>query len=163
MYDARTIANNLIERGIKRGEAFTPLQIIKLVYFCHAWMLAFHGRPLVRDEQRVLAWKDGPVISDLYYDLKKWGRSPVQNIIRGDRQENLDRDAGKMIDIIFDNYGDYTGSKLWKMAHMEGGPWHQVWHDGGANLWDQKLPSAEIPNSLIEEYYRSLLEENRAR
>ena len=41
-HDARSIANRLIDAGCAAGKPLTPLQIIKLVYFCHV-MLAGEG------------------------------------------------------------------------------------------------------------------------
>jgi len=163
MYNARTIANYFINRGIRDGNPFTPLQIQKLVYFCHAWMLAFDGNPMIRDDQRILAWKNGPVISDLYYDLKKWGRSPVRSPIEGDRAGQVGNDAKWIIEKIYDDYGRYPGSILWDLTHAKGTPWDIVWNErDGKKLWDRKEPSAEIPNDMIERYYRELLDESRS-
>ncbi len=69
MYDARNVANQLIDRSIRDGNSLTPLQIIKLVYFCHSWMLGFHGVPLVT--QRVEAWKKWSRICRYLYSHSK--------------------------------------------------------------------------------------------
>ena len=72
-HDARAVANNLIEMS---GEGpLTPLQIIKLTYICHGWMLGLYGRPLVK--QNVKAWTYGPVIPDVYRALKTYRANPV--------------------------------------------------------------------------------------
>ena len=47
-HDARAVANSLIEKSQEEGNLLTPLQIIKLVYFCHGWMLALYKRPLIK-------------------------------------------------------------------------------------------------------------------
>ena len=56
-HDARDIANEIIRRGEDQGWLFTHLQVQKLVYYCHAWMLGVHGRPLATQE--VTAWRYG--------------------------------------------------------------------------------------------------------
>ncbi|WP_131993555.1 type II toxin-antitoxin system antitoxin SocA domain-containing protein [Dokdonella fugitiva] len=40
------------------------MQLLKLVYLCHAWTLGLLGRPLLREE--VQAWRYGPVFPALY-------------------------------------------------------------------------------------------------
>ena len=51
------VANYLIERALNEDRDVTPLHINKLVYFCHAWMLAIHHRPLLKEP--VEAWPRG--------------------------------------------------------------------------------------------------------
>ena len=73
---ARAVANELIELAKQEGRAFTPLQLLKLVYIAHGWMLGLRQKPLIRD--RIEAWKYGPVIPALYHDLKRYGADFVQ-------------------------------------------------------------------------------------
>ena len=61
---ARAVANEFIHLAKADGRSLTPLQLIKLTYIAHGWMLTLYGRPLIVDE--VEAWKYGPVIPDLY-------------------------------------------------------------------------------------------------
>ena len=70
-HDARSVANSLIEKSIEAGSCLTPLEIIKLVYFCHGWMLGLYRRPLIK--QNVQAWRYGPVVADVYHCLKQHG------------------------------------------------------------------------------------------
>ena len=75
-YSARTVANYLIEAKSKEGGTPpTPMQLLKLVYIAHGWNLAINDRPLIND--RVEAWRYGPVIPKIYQDLKQWGNTPV--------------------------------------------------------------------------------------
>ena len=79
-HDARDVANEIIERGAESHRAFTHLQIQKLVYYCHGWMLGVYGEPMLT--QDVSAWDHGPVIAELYHELKQYGREPVYPIPR---------------------------------------------------------------------------------
>ena len=45
MHDARNVANEFIRRASESGDQFTHLQVQKLVYYAHAWMLGLYGRP----------------------------------------------------------------------------------------------------------------------
>ena len=40
--------NYLWERAREKQQDLTPLQMIKLVYYCHGWQLGIHHEPLIR-------------------------------------------------------------------------------------------------------------------
>lgn len=147
-HDARAIANALIRRGIKRKQPRDPLQVIKLTYLCHGWMLGLYHRPM--STQPVLAWRYGPVIPVVYHEVKRYGRKPVRSLIRW-QDEGFDGLEDDLIEQVFDAYGQFSGIDLSMMTHAEGTPWHQIWHREGKN--------AEIPNPLIEEHFVALLDE----
>jgi len=44
MHSSITIANQLIKLAEAEGKTLTPMQLIKLVYLCHAWMLGLYGQ-----------------------------------------------------------------------------------------------------------------------
>ncbi|MBV9510077.1 MAG: DUF4065 domain-containing protein, partial [Caulobacteraceae bacterium] len=75
MHDSRTVANRFLELARERGQMLTPMQLLKLVYIAHGWMLGLAGRPLIRDE--VQAWQYGPVIPPLYNAVRSYRRDPV--------------------------------------------------------------------------------------
>ena len=147
-HDARAIANALIRRGIKRKQPRDPLQVIKLTYLCHGWMLGLYHRPM--STQPVLAWRYGPAIPVVYHEVKRYGRKPVLSLIRW-QDEGFDGLEDDLIEQVFDAYGQFSGIDLSMMTHAKGTPWHQIWHREGKN--------AEIPNSLIEEHFVALLDE----
>src|SRR5437660_9090573 len=72
---ARRVANEFLRLAEEDDRALTPLQIIKLVYIAHGWMLALYQRPLITD--RIEAWKYGPVIPQLYQDMKVYGAGSI--------------------------------------------------------------------------------------
>ena len=143
--DARAVANILIRLGIKRSKLRDPLQLIKLTYLCHGWMLGLYQRPLLA--QPVEAWKYGPVIPDVYHGLKRYGKKPVKTVqdFPGDDFDDLEDD---LIGEVFDTYSDFTGIQLSQLTHARGTPWHQVWH--------QRRRNSIIPNDLIEEHFSEL-------
>ena len=155
MHDARSVANELISRANETGKSITPLQAIKLTYYCHAWMLAFHDRPLVEDS--VEAWQYGPVISSVYHSLKRYGKGPIDFEI-GVRDEKYDRDERGVIDLIYEHYGELSGLQLSAMTHKPGTPWYQVWTSHGREEWDMWRTNAVIPNSIIMKYYKEVAE-----
>lgn len=146
--DARAIANALIRLGIEKGRPCDPLQVIKLTYLCHGWMLGLYHRPM--SIQPVLAWRYGPVIPAVYHQVKRYGREPVRPLFRWS-DGNFDDQENDVIRQVSDVYGRFSGIDLSMMTHAVGTPWHQVWHREGKN--------AEIPNPLIEEHFVAKLNE----
>ena len=148
-HDAREIANALIEMGISNSNPRGPLQVIKLTYLCHGWMLGLYHRPL--SAQPVEAWRYGPVIPDVYHKLKRYGSTPITKVL-GPQGEEFDEVEHDLLNQIHDRYGPYTGIELSRMTHQAGTPWHQVWSQRGRN--------SIIPNSLIEDYFSELANAN---
>lgn len=145
---AQATANEFIRLAQDDGRAFTPLQLIKLVYIAHGWMLGIHGRPLIRD--RIEAWKYGPVIPSLYHDLKKYGADYVQEElpIFTIPSPSINEEERDLISAIFNAYGRMTGIALSSLTHQPGTPWHDTWNPASLGL--------VIPNDLIAEHYRRL-------
>ena len=89
MKSSRIVASEFIVLARNAGESLTPMQLLKLVYIAHGWMLALHHRPLIKDD--VQAWQYGPVIPSLYNAIRKFRANPVLEV-SGVPNENLDDD-----------------------------------------------------------------------
>lgn len=153
-HDARDVANILILRGVEDDNYLTPLQVVKLVYYCHAWTLVWFDRPLIH--QKIEAWQYGPVIADVYESVKKYGRDPILAPIPGIVREEYDEDEEMAIDAIYEHYGALTGPQLSTMTHKPGSPWDQIWHSKGVYFWRTFRQQPVIPDTLIKDYYGSL-------
>lgn len=147
-HDPCYIANYFIEHSIKRENRFTPMQIQKLVYFSHGWMLGIHHRPLLNKVFE--AWRYGPVMPILYYNLSYYGGNPVDNPILA-HEKDFDGDESDILEQILDIYGEYNGIRLSRMTHIRGGPWDRTWR--------KHKRQAIIPNKMIEQYFEGLLEQ----
>lgn len=145
MYDSRAVARQLLALAHERGEALTPMQVIKLVYIAHGWMLGLYHRPLIKDE--VQAWQYGPVIPRLYNAVRKFKSGPVDaNISAND--ERIDEQAQSIIRQVYDRYGKFSGPALSRMTHAPNTPWAQTYEHGGFGI--------AIPLDLIEDHYAKL-------
>ena len=146
-HDARNVASRLIRLGIEGSRPRDPLQIIKLTYLSHGWMLGLYGRAL--SEQPVLAWKYGPVIPDVYHGLKRYGSSVIQ--APGDFPEGtFDELEDDLIGQVSDLYSKFTGIQLSQLTHAVGTPWYIVWSERGQN--------SIIPNEMIQDHFAQLAE-----
>jgi uncharacterized phage-associated protein len=150
---ARAVANEFIRLAREDGRALTPLQIIKLVYIAHGWMLALHQRPLITD--RIEAWKYGPVIPSLYHDLKHYGggsvREPLSSFLHIRSLPDLNEDDRDVICQVYNAYGKQTGIQLSALTHRRGTPWADTWSPDSIGL--------AISNDLIADHHRQLANE----
>ena len=141
-HDARAVANELLNLAKIDGNRLTVLQLIKLVYFCHAWMLALYDRPLIK--QPIEAWRYGPVVRDVYQSFKKHRDNPIESRARV-RSEEFDGDEMHIVKEVYKNYGYLSGIRLSQLTHSPNTPWERVWDANGQN--------SIIPNWMIKEYY----------
>lgn len=152
--NARAVANEFIRLANESNRAFTPLQLIKLVYIAHGWMLGIHQRPLIRD--RIEAWQYGPVIPNLYHDLKSYGSAHVRTPLSSfsslfASSIAMDDEEKELVLGVFKGYGRMNGIQLSSLTHRPGTPWHDTWVPGSRGL--------VISNDLIAEHYRRLARE----
>ncbi|MEM1039066.1 MAG: type II toxin-antitoxin system antitoxin SocA domain-containing protein [Pseudomonadota bacterium] len=148
MHDSRLIANKFIEKASENANAFSPMQLLKLVYIAHGWMLGLYGIPLTRD--RIEAWKFGPVIPSLYHATKHCGDRHVIGQLPVDENDEL---LGVEIDLIgqiYDIYGKHSGIALSNLTHKQDTPWDRVYVPGRSHI--------PISNDIIEEHYKALAE-----
>lgn len=143
MYDSRTIANFLLKLAKEKNDgALTPMQLIKLVYIAHGWMLGLYNKSLIKDE--VQAWQYGPVIPQLYDAVRSYRGKPVIEPIDIEDEE-LSDDAKDITKKTFKIYGRMNGLALSRLTHTAGSPWHQVYKPGTFG--------ESIPDDLIADYY----------
>lgn len=141
-HSALSVANKLLALSHEAGRAITPMQVIKLTYFCHAWMLGLYGRPLL--DEPVEAWQYGPVIPKIYRNLRRYGGGPVTQQI-----PNVDADFDAieldLIEQVSSKYGRLTGPQLSTMTHAHGTPWYKVWRGR----------KTRIPDDIIKQFYQA--------
>jgi uncharacterized phage-associated protein len=144
MRDSRTVANRFLGIAREHGDALTPMQLLKLVYIAHGWMLGLHGKPLIRDE--VEAWQYGPVIPRLYNAIRRFRSQPVEGDLKTD--ERLDAAEENIVSQVYQIYGKKSGPALSRLTHQKGSPWDAV--------YDRGAYGTVIPNDLIEDHYALL-------
>jgi uncharacterized phage-associated protein len=134
-YDARAIANFLLELGDERQLPLTQVTLLKLLYFSHGWYLALRNVPLIVQEFE--AWEHGPVVKVVRDAFKGFKKAPIT-----DRAKKLDikinqsriiipdlaGDDSRLIKLIFDAYHVYGAWELSDMTHEPGSPWDEIWN-----------------------------------
>ena len=152
MYDALTIADEILKIAKAKGKALTPMQLMKLTYIAHGWALALLKRDLFPN--RIEAWKYGPVIPDLYQATKSYGRNEIPLHAIGDVNETkVDPQTKAFLSSVFDTYGSFTGIQLSALTHKSGTPWAQVFRPNVMGI--------SIPDDLIKRHYEELYRARR--
>lgn len=142
-YSPAVIANYFLDKASDEGRALTPMQLIKLVYIAHGWHLGYFDKPLI--DERIEAWKFGPVISSLYNHLKHFGSGAVVGKVRAAPWATIDDGVKPLLDRVWEVYKGYSGLQLSAMTHKQGTPWYSAWVErGGHAVMGRPLSDAEI-------------------
>ena len=105
---------------------------------------ALTGERLFQD--RIEAWKYGPVIPSLCRVTRHFGRKPIeQEMISDAPLSNPDR---RFLASVVDNYGDYSGGALSNLTHRPGTPWHRVYEPDELGL-AVGAPALEHPDGCL--------------
>lgn len=148
--NALTVANEILKIAKRKGISLTPMQIVKLTYIAHGWSLAILDRGLF--ENRIEAWKYGPVIPALYQATKKFGRGIIpSSLIQENDPSPFEGEVNRFLEDIVEKYGKLSGIDLSNLTHREGSPWHQVFQSGVMNV--------PISDEIIKSHYRKMLNE----
>ena len=163
VYRSTVVAKEMLKLAANQNKTLTPMQLIKLVYLAHCWMLALYSRPLI--EEPIEAWKYGPVIPELYQGIKHYGSNPVKEIKDvldcfdgldsednpvkevNRHEEEFDPDSKDIINQVYEKYSYLSGIELSMITHTKNSPWEVTWDSSN------KI----ISNDLITYYYRQLI------
>jgi len=156
-YPAAAIANAFLEVAKNKGDAVSPMKLLKLVYYAHGWHLALEDEPLLNES--IEAWRHGPVVASLWGRMKKYSGGAVDEPVGGGMFsdppsiEEDDEFVQELIDQVWDAYGDFGAVKLSNLTHMPGTPWYQTKEECGGDLPRRK----DIDNEKIRDYFKQLL------
>ncbi len=75
-YPAISIANMFLESGERDNIPISPMKIQKLIYLAHGYYLYLYEEPLV--DERLQAWKFGPVLPSIYHKCKHYDRTGIR-------------------------------------------------------------------------------------
>lgn len=156
MFDARQVANFLLDYADDRGVKLSNMALLKHIYFAHGWHLASCNKPLVSN--RIEAWQHGPVIRAVYDAFKHFEAGPILSrammIDLGtggavEAKGNFPVETEELLRSTLAYYSSYGAIELSEMTHAEGSPWDQVWNAGDGRV---RL-NMQIPNEAIRSYF----------
>ncbi len=150
------LANTFIERHGRKVNGIQHMKLQKLCYYAHGWWLALQpepSEPFLTERPQV--WKYGPVFNSLYNVLKPFGKRPIKEpksdnpFVTPDVVQNAE--VIKLIDWIWNRYGQYTAETLSDMTHEEGTPWRNIAKENHYRV-RRDLP---IDNRRVKDYFNS--------
>ncbi len=158
-YSAKAIANEFLTLAKTNDKDLTQMHIQKLVFIAHGFYMAVMDSPLIED--KIQAWKHGPVIPNLYEEFKGFGGKPITRPATNmelddnfdiayvvDNIEENDINAKECIKAVWNKFGNLTGPQLVSLTHQKNAPWNTV-YNGEKNI--------SIPNDIIKKYYKEVL------
>lgn len=152
MLPSEVVANYFLEKSFDEGVPLTQMKLLKLVYIAHGWHRGYFETNLINEA--VQAWQYGPVIRDLYFKIRHFGRNVIDAPIDGYPPiQTLDlphEQTLALIDHVWDSYKDKGGLELSALTHEANTPWDITWKECGGNTF----AGAIIPNELIQQHYK---------
>ena len=167
-------ANYFLDKGHK--EPFLPIidqmKLQKLLFYSHAWHLAMRYSPLFAEDFE--AWPWGPVVRDIYFQTRDFGRGPVtcklkkvslvnNNNIMPDKAifetpNVTDANLQSFLDSVWESHKSYTGIQLSNATHLPGEPWTVI-----SEIYNGELDhKPTIPNDLIADIFKRKIIQNVA-
>lgn len=142
VYSAIDIANWFLSYNYQLREFededtdnISNLKLQKLLYYAQGCYLALRDRELFND--KILAWKHGPVVESVYYTFRKFGADGISEF---DKNIEIDKDTESILIEVYNVFGKYSAWGLREMTHNE-------------TPWKSTEQSEEISQESIKEYF----------
>lgn len=139
----------VISYVFEKLEEVTPLMLQKLLYFIQGVSYAVNGKPMFPENCQ--AWIHGPVYPEVYDIFRDFKYNPIEDArfaIFDGIDHTLTAEDRKVIDLVINTFGMYSGKILEKITHSEM-PWIVARIGYGDNI-----PSKEpISMESIRAYY----------
>ena len=132
-YDARAVANLMLNEADRVSVRLTNLALQKLLYFAHGIHLVQTKKPLVSGYFE--AWRYGPVHPSAYKAFKAAGSDPIafratgHNPLTGEAREVLIPDDPRLTSLmqqVLGSYGRMSPGRLVDLSHAKESPWSYV-------------------------------------
>jgi uncharacterized phage-associated protein len=136
-------------------EEVTPLMLQKLLYFIQGVSYAVYGRPMFAEDCE--AWVHGPVYPQVYELFRDFKYNPIEDarfaIFEG-TEDALTTNERKVIDLVVNTFGLYSGKVLERITHNE-----EPWKNARKGYADNIPSNVPLTKESIENYYVSVNEQ----
>jgi uncharacterized phage-associated protein len=146
-FSAAEVANTFLDLARRSGKTLSNLQLQKLVYIAYGFHLAGLGKRLFYDE--IEAWPLGPVIPNLYHELKRYGWGDVTQPIENAGEIPESDPARVIVESVWDSYREFSPEELSGLTHQDGTPWAAAWKEGERHV--------RISDDAIRSHYQRLM------
>lgn len=122
------------------GDSISNLKLQKLLYYAQGFHLAAFDSPLF--PETIEAWAHGPVVPEVYRQLKRFGANPVELPDDIDLDEVFGEREKELLDEVFSVYGQFSAAALRNMSHDE-------------PPWKQTAQGCTISHDLMRDYFKT--------
>ena len=132
-----------------KAEEVTPLALQKMLYFIQGIYMVLFGKELFPEECE--AWAHGPVFKDVYEVFKSFKYNPIDDTrfsMFQNRFNELSDDEKRVIDLVIESFGIYSGKILEQITHGE-----IPWKDARRNCLPGEPSNDVISKEAIREYF----------
>lgn len=154
MKPVSAVANEFLDLAERSNQPISNIQLIKMLYIAQGLSLALLDKEIF-DDDRIEAWKYGPVIPSIYHEFKHFTDKPIaaksiqlRNDETGTEPEApvlKDKREKQVVRLTWQLYADVSPEELIRVTHKSGTPWDIVYEPKMNNI---------IPNHLIRLYYK---------
>ena len=133
----------------KKAEEVTPLALQKMLYFIQGIYMVLFNVELFSEECE--AWAHGPVFKDVYDVFKNFKYNPIDDTrfaMFQNRFHELSDNEKKVIDLVVESFGIYSGKILEKITHGE-----TPWMDARINCFPGEPSNEVISKKSIKKYF----------
>lgn len=137
----------------KTGEV-TPLALQKMLYYIQGIYTVLFGTELFNEECE--AWAHGPVFKDVYEVFKSFKYNPIDDVrfsMFQNRFKELSDNERKVIDLVIESFGMYSGKILERITHDE-----DPWKDARRNCLPEEPSNEIISIESIKKYFSEVAE-----
>ncbi|WP_432978393.1 Panacea domain-containing protein [Dactylosporangium sp. CA-233914] len=131
---------------VRSGLWLDAMTLQKLLYYVQAWHLAITDEPLFED--RFKAWRDGPVVPEVWHARKEQSSRRARNQAVDEIQ--LSVDTLDLIDLVLATYGSMSGDELSALTHVEA-----PWLEARGDLPPDAHGAGPISTETMARFYRS--------
>lgn len=135
---------------LKRTEVLTPLALQKMLYFIQGIHMALFDRELFPEDCQ--AWAHGPVFKEVYEVFRDFQYSPIEDArfsMFGSRFQELSDDEKRVIDMVAESFGIYSGKTLERITHKE-----TPWKEARVGCQENQRSNEVIAKESMKKYFQ---------
>lgn len=156
---ALSVANTILKAEWASGRQVDHLKLQKLLYLAQGVSLALHDEPLF--EEKIEAWRYGPVVPSVYQAAKRFGSKPITKQLENRMRMRpevaaSDSTALEVLAETLKAYGHFKGVELVALTHNPKAPEGRPWVDA-YEAADTEFDSPVIPLNALRASFRQLV------
>ena len=132
------------------GDLISNLKLQKLCYYAQGLGMATRGEPMFPEPLE--AWLHGPVVPGLYRAYRQYEANAIPPVTDLDLESYEPADR-KILDDVYDFYGQYSAWRLRQMTHGEA-PWREA-YEADANHVIPLDSLTRFFSDLVSDEYRA--------